>query len=93
MVPLLIKGTKKGETTCNFNFFLVHFQSQNYFYLHYTCVLTPWWDATVFFHFGPLPLGGGGDTSTTLGEGGGISTTSGDIATTSSSLQKQETIS
>ena len=45
-------------------------------------------------HFQPL-LGGGGDTFTTLGEGGGISTTSRDdtVHTTSSSLQKQETIS
>ena len=43
-MPPFLKGTKKGETTCNLNFF-AHFQSQNYFYLHSTCVLTPWLDA------------------------------------------------
>ena len=53
-VPLFLKSTKKGETTCNFKNFLAHFQSQIYLYLHNTCVLTPWWDAAALFFVSDL---------------------------------------
>ena len=92
MLPPLLKGTKKGETTCDFNFF-AHFQSQNYVYLHNTCVLTPWQDAAILFSFSDLSW----EVVETPGhppqERGEVSPTSGDMHTTSSSLQKQETFS
>ena len=47
-LPLLFKGTKTEETSCNFNYFYP-FQSQNYFYLQIRWVLTPWWDASSQF--------------------------------------------
>ena len=90
LVPYFLKGTKKGETTCNFKIFLAHFQSQNYF--HNTCILTPWQDAgALIFSLDLSPW----EVVEAPPQEGGTSTTSGDepIVTTSSSLQNQETIS
>ena len=95
MLPPFIKGTKKGETTCNFKFFL-HISSHKLLFTSMTHVcLLPGWMPVPSYLFGTSPLEGGGATSTTSGEGEGISTNSRDdkIVTTSSSLQKQEIIS
>ena len=91
--PLLLEGTKRQETSHNFNFFLHIHSHQITLILKYvsTYSLAGWLQP--IFCFGPL-LGGGGDISNTSGDGGGISTTSGEVSTvTSSSLQMQETIS
>ena len=65
-LPLLLKGTMKETTMCNFNF--THLQSQNYFYLQTHGYLLPGRMPSSFFLWWP-PSGGDGDTSTTLGEG------------------------
>ena len=81
--PLLLEGTKRQETSHNFNFFLHIHSHQITLILKYvsTYSLAGWLQP--IFCFGPL-LGGGGDISTTSGE---------DSTVTSSSLQMQETIS
>ena len=89
------KALRKERQHVIFKFFFAHFQSQNYFYLHNTCVLTPWLGCQCpHFLFGTSPPGRWWRHLHHLRRGGGTSTTSGDDqSTTSSSLQKQETIS
>ena len=68
-MPPFLKGTKKGETTCNFKFFFAHFQSQTTFTSMTHVYLLPGWMTVPSFLFRTSPLGGGGDTSTTSGDG------------------------